>query len=324
MLLQGLLRRRVAVSIHVADEHSEVPGLGIFAGIAEQLGGRRCATAHPAGVDRQRPMMVHEEDHLARRLVAEPHPLHGAPAVVLLGPILRDISQPLADQRPRLLGVGDGQRARALQPDVGGRELGVGEHARDAVTLLEAHDVEGAPGRDEPPGAAVVAGPCAEEVPPEEVVRQHGDGHIASTGAQQTPVRGRLVCRAPAFAANHLCRRAPRGFVLERRRWSWPHAARDAHAGPRGVLPLVALSGHAALAREACRAVLATVALVPDMVALPVGARAPAAPRAHAFAVLVDVPIRRRKGLDAVGGAGSGYGARASHLHPLSGLVRLA
>mmetsp|Transcript_65894 Transcript_65894/g.169567 ORF Transcript_65894/g.169567 Transcript_65894/m.169567 type:complete len:260 (-) Transcript_65894:390-1169(-) len=184
------------------------------------------ATAAAARVHGQRAVVHHEEERHAGAAVAEADPQPAARAIPLVCAVLGDVIAAFLDHIPG--GVAVGQRHRVVPHDSGELALqtGVAQHAADVLALLEAHDVvrlalvrscdklTGAP-----PGAAA----AAEEVPPEEVVGQHLDVHIAVARAvaEPPPVCRRLrlaplahgmplAHRLPADDGPHLPRLVPR------------------------------------------------------------------------------------------------------------------
>mmetsp|Transcript_69898 Transcript_69898/g.202583 ORF Transcript_69898/g.202583 Transcript_69898/m.202583 type:complete len:429 (-) Transcript_69898:274-1560(-) len=224
-----LERLRVRPCIEIADEDDHVALMGLLRRQLQEVEGRGLAAAAAAGVQRQRAVVVDEEDDLARLPVLQAHP-HARPgAVPLVRPILRHVLRAVGEQIPGLSPVGDAERVRPRDRAVGAREPGVAEHPAEAFALLEGHHVKRrvVRGLDQVPGAAAVAAAAAKEAPPKQVVGQHLHLDAVAVAAAPQPPAGLRLHRLAPLALRH---DAPRRLV--------PEAFRGDRAvlGPRGLL----------------------------------------------------------------------------------------
>mmetsp|Transcript_41243 Transcript_41243/g.118632 ORF Transcript_41243/g.118632 Transcript_41243/m.118632 type:complete len:412 (+) Transcript_41243:519-1754(+) len=188
-------------------------------------------------------MVVDEEEHLIRLVVLQPHPHSRASTIPLVRAVLCDVRRALAQQSPVRLVVGNAEGVRPGERLVLAHQARIAEHPADALALLERHDVEPgvAAALDEVARAAAVASTAAEQVPPEEVVRQHLDLHALPVAATvQSPTRHRLRRAAPLALSHHAPRRLPteaeRGAALRRDRPVIARGSRQALVLLQGVL----------------------------------------------------------------------------------------
>mmetsp|Transcript_70145 Transcript_70145/g.180814 ORF Transcript_70145/g.180814 Transcript_70145/m.180814 type:complete len:416 (+) Transcript_70145:208-1455(+) len=296
---QRRLRGRTRIGVEVAHQELRIVGLSMVSHRLHDVVRRGLTAADAASVNRQGPVVVHEEDRLLRLFVAQAHPVHRALAVPLLWPVLRDLQAAVADVLPARLLPGDAQRGAAREPAVGAAQARIVQHPGRVLALLEAHDVKRSLARDEAACAAPIAPAAVEQVPPEEVVAQHPHLRVAAARRLQAERAGRHIRGTPAMPAD-LARGHP-GRARARR------ASADGRIALPSHLRLLALAEHVRGAADhliAARGVLDAAVVVHLL-------RSPHAHHANAFAVVV-APAAVGRGVD----QGRAVRARPLHIRP--------